>query len=188
MTKGRSKNIELRKAVIIELAKANDNKSIPELSILTKIPFETIDNILKEKDISILIDKSHKKIQISTKTGYREAYKYKLKPCLDNLLAVFKYLGNRKYQKEIMQTAYFKNHIPFILEKLKTITTSVFELFEETVKEATENIIKSPSAVGCLLFLTPEIIIKYEKKCSDEYTLFYLLQSLVVLDKLEFYI
>lgn len=115
----KSKNIELRKEVILELAKDNDYISIPELSNLKKLPFETIDNYFKENNISNLIE--YKSINKVTVTGNRLTKVYKLKPGLDNLLSVFDLLNDRFLQKELMYTDYYKNFIPYIDKKAREL-------------------------------------------------------------------
>lgn len=111
------KNTKFRKEVILELAKDNDYKSISEISNSIKIPFETIDNYLKEKDINNLIE--YKSINKVTATGPRLTKVYKLKPNLGNLVTIFDYLNNRQYIKELMQTNHYKNLLPDIANKAK---------------------------------------------------------------------
>lgn len=111
------KNTKLRKEVILELAKDNDYKSISEISNSIKIPFETIDNYLKEKDINNLME--YKSINKVTATGPRLTKVYKLKPNLGNLVTIFDYLNNRQYIKELMQTNHYKNLLPDIANKAK---------------------------------------------------------------------
>jgi hypothetical protein len=190
--KGKTKNPELRKSVIIELARANRQKSIPELSTITQIPFVTIDNILKEKDISILIDKSDKKTLISTKTGIREAYKYKLKSTPENLLAVFEYLETKQYQKKVMETDYYKSFIPYIEKKAKEdfgFTDSDYKQFESPEYKIYYDMgVKfSPSLVKLFLKIKSENseIFKQMEKNPPHNTLYAVIFGLLFYDAIE---
>jgi len=171
---GKTKDPELRKNVIIELAKANGQKSIPELSTLTHIPFETIDNILKEKEISILIDKSDEKIPIITKTGPREAYKYRLKSSLDNLLSIFNYLNDKNWKKQLMQTDYYKTLIPEIKKKAKVDFKlndheSQTQFKRHEITKIVSGALYSPAAVNFLLKVDPDILNEAQIKAKKLY-------------------
>jgi hypothetical protein len=105
--------------IIIELAKA-DWLSRDDLKQRTGKEIQTIKNYIK-KDISDLIDTKDfiELVNRNTGKGKTTIEKYKLKSGLANLLAVFNYFNDKKWQKELMHTDYYKNFIPYIDERAR---------------------------------------------------------------------
>lgn len=105
--------------LIIELAKANNWLSRNDLKERTGKPIKTLKMYL-DNDLINLIELQDFTEYVKRNTGQGKALitKYKLKNGLDNLLAVFRYLKDKKYQKELMATDYYKSLIPEIESKL----------------------------------------------------------------------
>lgn len=126
----RTKNIHYRNSILLKLANTNNYISIPELVDFTTseywrgdkgLDFETIDNILKEEDISRLLDPQS--INKRTKTGgIRETKTYKLIDDFNTFLEIICYIDDI-YFDSLMRTNYYKK----------------FELeFKNRIKEETE--------------------------------------------------
>lgn len=149
-------------SLIIILAKANNWQSREDLKEKTSKPIKTISqylhkyipNLIEEKGF---IEKRHRR------TGEADTLvkKYKLKNGLDNLLAVFDYLDNKKYQKEILQTVYFMSLIPDIETKIKSFTKQpgINKHLKAVLRKTSYY---SPSAVEFLIKLNKESLRKIE--------------------------
>ncbi len=110
--------------LIIEMAKTNDWISRNELEKKIKKPQKTIISYLeKDKNISNLIEKDNHSFFVSVKrrTGSAETViiKYRLKPGLDNLAAIFNFLNDRNLIKELMNTPFYVGLIPEIKSKFE---------------------------------------------------------------------
>jgi hypothetical protein len=154
--------------LIIGLAKANNWKSREDLKEKTGKPIKTINQYLNKYIFNLIenkgfIEKRHRR------TGEADTLvkKYKLKSDLDNLLAVFEYLNDRKYQKELMETDYYKSLIPKIKVKVKAdfrfnrsrFDTKLFKYHKvRRVIDAALN--NSPTAVNFLLKVNNDILEK----------------------------
>lgn len=116
------KDSEAINKIIIELAKENNWLSKENLREKTKKGIQTIKNYLKN-DINNLIETKTfiEKVARNTGKGDTAIEKYKLKLGLDNLLTIFNYLNDKNYQKQLMQTDYFKSLISDIKHKTKSI-------------------------------------------------------------------
>jgi hypothetical protein len=112
------------KAMLIELAKEKNYVSRENLASEIGVSYGTIKNYAKDVHELIDIDNPKEYVQRNKGKGLTTIEKYSLKPGLDNLLAVFDYIDDKKLQKQLMQTEYYKTLIP----EIKTKITKEFQL------------------------------------------------------------
>ena len=152
--------------LIIELAKANDWLSRDDLKEITGKPVKTI-KVYLQKDIFNFIDTKDfiELVNRNTGQGKTNIEKYKLKSGLDNLSSIFNYLNDKNYQKQLMQTDYYRNLIPEIKEKSKIdfklndhTSHNLFKIYE--IKRIVSGALNSPTAVNFLLKVNNEILEK----------------------------
>jgi len=145
----KQKDIEVINNIIIELAKENNWLSRKDLEIKVNKKYQTIKNYLT-KDINHLIDtEDFKELRKRNIGGHGNTYieKYKLKTGLDTLLTVFDALKDKKNLLELMQTDYFKNHLPLIQDKLKQYVN---------IDNDFNSFVNSPTAIFFILKLNPD--------------------------------
>lgn len=168
--------------IILELAKANNWLSRADLKQKTGKEIQTIKNYLKN-DISHLIEAQNfiEDVNRNAGKGKTNIEKYKLKPGLDNLLAVFDYLDASHYylddkqlQKELIRTDFFKNQIPEIFDKMLTDFYINKEFYSRIFKENEVNrlmklVFISPTAIHYLLKLKNNNVENAKKEIYEIY-------------------
>lgn len=113
-----------------------DSYSIRELETLTGLDFQTIDNILREKEISNLID-------VGNKISVRQIKTYKLKDDFDKFIELICYID--KFLDSLLCTNYYKKFEPKfrsrINEEPKYITGQYISInFYDNSKDIYDNI------------------------------------------------
>lgn len=163
----KQKDVIALNRMILELAKSDLLTSREELKERTHKPITTIKrymhNDLKKfveiKHVQELVNRGKK----SKKEGRGEdegkgitsIEKYKLKPGLDNLLAIFNLITDETTKEDLIHTNYFENQKPLIINKLKELI-KIPDDFERL--DIFNVIINSFSAVHQLLILSPQVV------------------------------
>lgn len=156
--------------LILEMSKVNNWLSRDDLAQKTGKSYPTIKNYVKN-EIAHLIDTQDFIEYVDRNTGKGKATieKYKLKPNLDNLLAVFNYLNDKNIIKELMKTKFYRNQIFDIQDKvLKVINNtdnislqSRSNIFSNILPPSPYNIdnISLQSALNKIVSLSPSAVL-----------------------------
>ncbi len=150
ITMTKQKDTEVINNIIIALAKENNWLSRNDLEIKVDKKYQTIKNYVTS-DINHLIDTQDfiEYRDRNTGKGKTTIEKYKLKYGLDTLLTIFDKLEDKKNLLELMQTDYFKKHLPLIEDKLKQYVK---------IDNEFNSFINSPTTIKFILSLNSDSI------------------------------